>query len=228
MIRKFLYKIQWKVYHVLGKRTIEDIAGGEGVRQAMPIIGMIQNSHLDRYELACNYIKKDNRVLDLACGVGYGSYLIAKRTKCRFVTAIDLSQEAIDYGRKYYKHEKIIYKVADFSMLDLSSGSFDVIVSFETMEHVDASNLLDLFSRLLVPGGTLIISTPNEEVSPFSPSEFIHHQRHYTPQEFSSILESYGFEVISRFSQPDSELKTLNEGWDGKFMIAIAKERQQV
>jgi 2-polyprenyl-3-methyl-5-hydroxy-6-metoxy-1,4-benzoquinol methylase len=226
MINEFLYKIKWKIYHIFGKRTLEDIAGGAGLRQAMPLLHMIQKSHLARYEMACNYIQKNNRVLDLASGVGYGSFLIAKWTDCHFVTAIDLSQEAIDYGRKYYKHEKIVYKVADFNLLDLSSGRFDVIISFETLEHVDASKLLALFSRLLVTNGTLIISTPNEKVCPFSTSQFIHHQRHYTPQEFTSILESHRFAVKHRFSQPDSELKVLNEGWDGKFMIAIANKQK--
>lgn len=226
MNRAFFLKIQRKAYHLFGKSTIEDIASGEGVRQAVPKLDMIQKSHLARYEMACDYIKKTDRVLDLACGVGYGSHIIVNRTDCSSVTAVDISREAIRYGKRYYSHEKIIFKVADFSMLDSSSDMFDVIVSFETIEHVDDAKLLALFSRLLVPNGTLIISTPNEEVVPFVPSQFIHHKRHYTPQEFMLILDSHGFEVSSRFSQPDSETKILNKGWDGKFIIAIAKSKK--
>ena len=78
---------------------------------------------------------KGKRVLDCACGVGWGSYIMAK-AGAEQVVGLDLSSNAINTAKKYYNHDSILYQednIYNFS----SNEKFDVITSFETLEHVE-------------------------------------------------------------------------------------------
>ncbi|MFD2639766.1 class I SAM-dependent methyltransferase [Piscibacillus salipiscarius] len=119
--------------------------------------------HIARYQFALNYLH--GRVLDLSCGAGYGTHMIAKRCKKMIseVIGIDLDQDVIDYAKGEYYHPQSKYLVADatYSHLKEQLGTFDCIVSFETIEHIeDEQAILNNYYQLLKPGGTLIVSTP--------------------------------------------------------------------
>lgn len=120
--------------------------------------------HWHRYAFALAWAR-GRRVLDAACGEGYGAALLARAGAK--VTAVDVSPEALEHARaRYGELSGLDFVEADVANLaQLPDASFDLIVSFETLEHLDAQDaMLAGFRRLLAPGGLLLISTPDRRV----------------------------------------------------------------
>jgi SAM-dependent methyltransferase len=117
------------------------------------------NEHYCRYLFASRLAAR-KRVLDIACGAGYVSDCLAQTASS--VTAIDLSPEAVAAARISYPAPNIEFLAADARGLPFAAASFDLIVAFEVIEHLDDPlALLSEARRLLAPGGQLIVSTPN-------------------------------------------------------------------
>ena len=112
-----------------------------------------------RYIFALKYVH-NKTVLDCACGVGWGSFLMAN-AGAKGVYGIDISESAIRSSRKYFNHENITYKKCD--PYDLSQDyKFDLITSFETIEHVENPlRFLKSLRQLSQKNTILLLSTPN-------------------------------------------------------------------
>ncbi|WP_023974328.1 class I SAM-dependent methyltransferase [Clostridium beijerinckii] len=127
-------------------------------------IELLELEHLHRYNSVSDLVK-DKIVLDIACGTGYGSALLAKNAK--YVYGVDISQEAIDYCNEKYNMDNLNYQKGSISEIPLEDSSIDVIISFETIEHVN-EELQRKFKkeivRVLKPDGLLIMSTPDKYV----------------------------------------------------------------
>lgn len=196
-----------------------------GERQAKDNLKDIRADHVGRYKFACDYVKPTDKVLDAACGVGYGSYLIAKTVKGAQLTAVDISDEALAYGKKFYKHKNVQYLNADITKLPLPEGSFDVVTTFETIEHIDDDNaIIAAFFKALKPGGVLLGSTPNEDLIPHSPELNPYHFRHHTQATLTKLLTDNGFVDVQGFGQPDRHAETVEPGWNGLFHIVVARK----
>ncbi|HRU07621.1 MAG TPA: class I SAM-dependent methyltransferase, partial [Candidatus Brocadiia bacterium] len=119
--------------------------------------------HLHRYRLA-QRAAAGRRVLDLACGEGYGSFLLSQTALA--VTGLDLDAAAVRHATFRYRRPNLTYVTG--SMLDIplpGTGLFDLIVCFEALEHIsDHNRLLAEVKRLLVPGGVFLVSTPHKEI----------------------------------------------------------------
>jgi SAM-dependent methyltransferase len=119
--------------------------------------------HQARYLFATRFTR-GREVLDLACGSGYGSALIA-RYGARSVTGVDISPAAIDEARSRYDVPNVRFVEGD-ALAARVDGPFDVAVSFETIEHVDdPGRALDELARVLAPGGVLVCSSPNRDLT---------------------------------------------------------------
>src|SRR5262249_14536474 len=117
--------------------------------------------HLKRYDFAREDCR-NREVLDAACGVGYGTARLAE--VARRAVGGDLSEEAIGYARRRYSAPNVEYHVADLLALDLPDASFDVVCSFETIEHLeDQPAFLHHVVRVLRPDGVLFVSTPQAD-----------------------------------------------------------------
>jgi SAM-dependent methyltransferase len=128
--------------------------------------------HLKRYDFARPHCR-DRVVLDAACGVGYGSARLAE--VARRVVGVDLSEEAITYARSRYPAPNVEYRVSDLLALDLPPASFDVVCSFETIEHLsDQEAFLGRVTRVLRPDGSLFVSTPQARETDRSPANPFH------------------------------------------------------
>jgi SAM-dependent methyltransferase len=123
--------------------------------------GEIWYEHWHRYHFAAPMVA-GRKVLDIACGAGYGSALLA-RTATRVVGA-DISQAAVDHASaRYASISNVEFRQADGTALPFADGSFDVVVSFETIEHLEPQEaFLDEVRRVLRPGGLVIMSCPNK------------------------------------------------------------------
>lgn len=120
--------------------------------------------HLARYRYAAQFAKK-SRVLDVACGTGYGSALLAD-AGAESVIGIDLSPDAVAYAKATHARKTTDFRADDAQVLrSVPDQSIDLAASFETLEHVpNARALVEALARVLVPGGTLLISTPNRRL----------------------------------------------------------------
>lgn len=93
----------------------------------------IENEHKHRYRTAAKFVK-NKRVLDAACGSGYGSAILAESAAS--VVGVDHSAAVIDYCKRTYKKENLSYVQMSVSALEFPENSFDIVVSFETIEHL--------------------------------------------------------------------------------------------
>jgi SAM-dependent methyltransferase len=140
--------------------------------------------HIYRYRFAARFVAH-KRVLDIACGEGYGAAALL-RAGAASIIGVDISAEACEHARRRYGVDA---RLGSADQIPLPAQSVDVVVSFETIEHVEKpAAFLDECLRVLAPAGTLIISTPNREAfhdlgnpNPFHCSEL-------TEAEFVAML----------------------------------------
>jgi SAM-dependent methyltransferase len=155
--------------------------------------------HYARYLFAAPLVA-GRRVLDIACGLGYGSHLLAQ-AGAQAVIGVDISPEAIAYAREHYAHERVLFECKDIVALNIDTdGRFDVIVCFETLEHVpEVERSLDVLAGLLDKQGSLVISIPNDlGLNVDNP----YHLTRFTQDQFLDLLRAR-FKVVMPYYQND-------------------------
>jgi ubiquinone/menaquinone biosynthesis C-methylase UbiE len=151
--------------------------------------------HLERYVFAGRHVA-GKRVLDVACGPGYGAGLLRQKGAVSVVGA-DIDPAAAKYARTVHGAAGVRFVCADAARLPLPDASVDVVTSFETVEHIqDDRTFLSEVSRVLVPGGRFICSTPNQwplEQAPY-------HVREYDRNTFENALSVF-FGIDEMYNQ---------------------------
>jgi GT2 family glycosyltransferase/ubiquinone/menaquinone biosynthesis C-methylase UbiE/glycosyltransferase involved in cell wall biosynthesis len=153
--------------------------------------GQIRHEHLHRYAL-CLEIVRDRDVLDIACGEGYGSAILAKTA--RSVVGVDIAEQAVDHARRAYGDLRgLRFAAGRADAIPLPDASVDVVVSFETIEHHDRhEEMLAEIHRVLRPGGRLVISSPDRPVYSASATERNeYHVKELDRAEFEALLRRY-------------------------------------
>ncbi len=162
-----------------------------GERFTPECVREIWYEHMHRYAFAQQFVR-GRRVLDAACGEGYGSALLA--ATAAQVVGVDISPEAVGHARSRYGADPTLeFQCEDVTALDaLADASFDVIVSFETLEHVHAQeSMLAGFKRLLKPDGILLISSPDKRTyTDLTGYRNEHHVRELYRDEFERLLQA--------------------------------------
>lgn len=193
-----------------------------GERQVAPTLDGIRRDHVARYEFAAMKLSKGSKVIDFACGIGYGCRIMADAG--HDAAGFDIDVDAINYGIEHY-----IYDVDDkLVSLNIANGNnpgafgqYDAAISFETIEHLQDPRPLLLALREAAP--VLIASVPNEDVMPYeyAPGQtYAFHHRHYTKAQFNTLLQECGWCAVEWYGQegPESEVEENNQG---RTLIAV-------
>lgn len=148
--------------------------------------------HYQRYQFAQN-VAVDKVVLDAACGEGYGTYLLSH--KASMAIGIDIDSSTIDSAQKRYQKENIQFVTGSIGSLPFEDHTFDIVVSFETIEHVDEklqNAFMNEITRVLKRQGVLIMSTPNKAIyTDLVHGENIHHVKEFYTEEYEYFLARY-------------------------------------
>lgn len=153
-------------------------------------LDIVERIHLARYNYAATFTE-GLRVLDIATGIGYGASIIATEGKAKEVFGADVSPEAIEVAKQKYPRNNINFTVVSGNQLPYENDFFDIIVSFETIEHTDNPEFfLTELKRTMKKNGTLLISTPNKRFHSFGKSKPWNpfHTIEYYPAQFLSII----------------------------------------
>ncbi len=143
------------------------------------------HEHLHRYAFAGEFVT-GKKVLDLASGEGYGSWIMAR--KASSITGVDLDPAAVAHARQKYRRDNLTYREGSIDQLPFADGEFDVVTCFEAIEHIESQReCIREACRVLKQDGLLLISTPfkaehdGKSANPF-------HIHELTCTEFNALL----------------------------------------
>ncbi len=183
---------------------------------------LLYDEHIARYQLVASLVK-NKTVLDIACGSGYGSAYLAQQGASR-VLGIDIDQVTIGHNQAQYQSPTLEFKVGDAGRLDIPSESFDIITSFETIEHLKTIEAyLAELQRVIKANGLVFISTPNKDVfqqkNPW-------HIKEFTKDEFKTWLEKY-FSYVKIIEQKNAVASVIkvNDQTEGNINFNDSKTK---
>jgi ubiquinone/menaquinone biosynthesis C-methylase UbiE len=151
--------------------------------------------HLHRYAMLDNIVK-GKIVLDVASGEGYGTNLLSKNAD--LVIGVDIDVRSIQDATLKYKSSKLIFKQGDIGSLPFPDSYFDIVVCFETIEHVeDYLAALNEIKRVLKSEGILVISTPDKKWYTDARNHYNqYHKKEFYEKEFQLLLNKFFKETI--------------------------------
>lgn len=182
-------------------------------RQLAPTVAGIRDDHVARYAWATGQIGA-GPVIDLGCGCGYGSAMLATIGP---VAAYDADAEAIAYAVEHYDDPRITWR--NVAAERARFGAAEAAVAFEIIEHVaEPQRLLERLGRKTA---RLFGSVPNENVIPFAAARNPYHVRHYTPAELGELLAKAGwgeFEIFTQAGKRGAEAEIV-PGANGRTLV---------
>ena len=146
-------------------------------------VGRRSDAHCIRYHKAAEFIRPGDRVLDVACGLGYGSHILYTASQAHSVLGVDLSDFGIAYASAHYGCSDVVqFRVGDAQALEfVADHSIDFIAAFETIEHVpDPVAYLRALKRVLKPAGRVMVCAPNDWTDETGRDPNPHHLHVYT------------------------------------------------
>ena len=202
------------------------------------------NEHISRYTFAARLARR-KRVLDVGCGAGYGTAELAQTA--REATGLDVSVEAVEYAQTHYERVNVPFEVGSATEMPFADASFDLVVAFEVIEHLENwQQLLTEARRVLAPGGQLVVSTPNklyyaESREQSGPNPF--HTHEFEIEEFrgalgevfphvSMFLENHADSIVFQPEAGASGAEVKMEGRvgtaaDAHFFLAVCANEMQ-
>lgn len=153
--------------------------------------------HMERYSFASRHAR-GTRLLDLACGAGYGTRLVADEAACiEEAVGVDSDAQAIEYARARYGRCGVEFIVGEAFAFD-DPVLFDTIVSLETLEHLaEPERFVARLVKLLRPGGVLVASaptTPSADINPY-------HLHDFGERSFFRMFEKNGLRLQATLRQ---------------------------
>lgn len=185
---------RWPLEKLLADRDLHmDMSRESGARA---------DAHLVRYALAAEYARPSDIVLDCACGLGYGSALLAAASRADRVIGVDIDSGCIAYATDNFGSPSIQFECASATDLScISDCSIDLAVGFETIEHLDDyESFIREIARVLKPDGRFIASVPHLWVDETGHDPNPHHQHAFDFPKLRDALTRH-FLIEARFAQ---------------------------
>jgi SAM-dependent methyltransferase len=133
-----------------------------GERFTSEAVGQIEVEHLHRYFLA-REICRDKDVLDVASGEAYGTAMLSQVAQP--AVGVEIDAATVAHAQRSYSRNNLRFLCGDARAIPLPDKSVDVVISFETLEHLAEHEIfLHEIKRVLRPGGLAVISTPDRDV----------------------------------------------------------------
>lgn len=160
---------------------------------------LVELEHMHRYSI-CKGIVSNKVVLDIACGEGYGSAILAQSALS--VVGVDISEEAVRHATNKYQCDRLKFLQGSCESIPLESSSVDVVVSFETIEHHDKhEEMMREIKRVLKSDGFVVISSPDKlEYSDKPNYSNPYHVKELYKEEFKGLLRRY-FQTVVMYGQ---------------------------
>lgn len=158
------------------------------------------------YNIAQICINKS--VLDIACGTGYGSYILSNKAKS--VVGFDIDKSSISYAKENFKKDNLKFIKGNAIRTGFENNSFDIVISCETIEHLtlqDANHFLTEIKRILKSKGLLFITTPNKDKTDSFDEKNLYHINEFYSNDFVIFLKKY-FKYV-KFYYLDLNVVTL-------------------
>lgn len=188
-----------------------------------------ENYWFRRHEVAYQYVREivaGLRVLEVGCGEGYGSALLAGVAQ---VVGIDYDAMTVGHAARTYSQASFVR--ANLAALPVRDAAVQALVSLQVIEHVwDHGQFLRECCRVLVPGGRFVISTPNRlTFSPGGTPTNLFHTREFTAAELTGLVAGCGFEVEAALGvHAGGRLRELDRRHRGSFVAAqLAKPPEE-
>jgi ubiquinone/menaquinone biosynthesis C-methylase UbiE len=182
--------------------------------------GLIKNKYKEnlykRY-FFCNKFIVDKKILDIPCGMGWGTSLLKGYKKC---IGVDISLEAVKEAKIKYKTNILDFKQGNMLCLDFDDNSFDVIICLEGFEHVtflEGQKFLHEAKRILKKGGLLIVSTPLLVKNKYH-SGNKYHLCEYKEKELFEVLVDKSFDLQHK--------EYFNTAENSQIIIVVAKNEK--
>ncbi len=176
--------------------------------------------HLTAYNYCKDYVAGKD-ILDVGCGTGYGSNLLAKTAKS--VTAVDLSDTGIAIAKDTYHKPNLTYKVMDASDLSyFKDKTFDLVYSSQCIEHVvEYERFVSEVIRVLKDDGIFIVTTPNADL--YVPGVVPFHYKEFTADELKALLSIFFRDVKMYGVFGDDKVMNVQGGLFkfGKFLTKV-------
>ncbi|MDD9266618.1 methyltransferase domain-containing protein [Paenibacillus sp. GCM10023248] len=166
--------------------------------------GRRSDAHVARYTQALQFVRPNDVILDVACGLGYGAAVLWDGSLAQKVIGVDNSTYSINYSTKNYTQhrEGLLFVQDDAQNLSfIEPESLDLVVSMETVEHLeDPGAFFERITRLLKPGGRIILSVPNEWVDEHGNDPNPYHLQVFNRKSILELAKRY-FMVERVFGQ---------------------------
>jgi len=175
---------------------VRDFRLYSGERQTVTRFDDAFFDHRARYDYAAEYLENKNYRfgIDVFCGSGYGTAKLGEVLSAN-VLGIDGSTEAINEASLRFGYSNVMFAQKYFPF-SLPENWADFVVSFESIEHTEhGEEFIRVVSKTVAPGGTLIISAPNENNCSLKLNPSPWHVRHYTPDEMVKFFGAYGLKA---------------------------------
>lgn len=154
--------------------------------------------HRSRYRFAQKYVP-GKRVLEIACGTGFGAGMLADAGALSVVGA-DVSEDVVAAARRERSRPGVEFLRADGTALPFPDGTFDLATSFETVEHIPQyEEFIRELRRVTRPGGGLILSTPNALITSQYPRN-PYHVHEFVPEGLRDLLARH-YRKVELFGQ---------------------------
>jgi SAM-dependent methyltransferase len=172
--------------------------------------------HLARYAWASTILPQQGRLLDIACGAGYGTHMLALENPNLQVTGVDYDPRAIEHAKSNYSASNLTFNVGnliEWNYLDgRVLGEFDVIISFDTIEHLLHREIaLINLAENLSSEGILLFSTPSGHASPLLNPAWEHHKIEYSANLLLNLMSRF----FGTVRYPDNGTLPNQEYWIG-------------